>query len=113
MAELNAAMPVSARRSPPAPEDDDSDAPRKRQKVKPKQKRNKPTLSCQECVDRKTKVRLNNVPTCDQTEETAAPTATRYGYAIPSILSVLPRCLHTSVVSAVDVSLVPPTQCHL
>ena len=33
-------------------------------RVKKKQKRNKPTLSCEECVERKTKVRLYRV-ICD------------------------------------------------
>lgn len=34
---------------------------------KKKQKRNKPTLSCEECVERKTKVRISLIATCYHT----------------------------------------------
>lgn len=61
--------PERASRSPGAP----ATAPAQSHEVLPrkKQKRNKPTLSCEECVERKTKVRQGVRP--DGTEADFAP----------------------------------------
>lgn len=80
--------------------DDNDDVRSKRQKAnnKPKQKRNKPTLSCEECVERKTKVRQCSCPGPPLPETWPPPSPPSPQYRLSQTVST--DCAH--VVLAVD-----------